>query len=266
MTDGPERMVGKRNGNAESSVSELASRAIAALASSRSSGRVPVSEQLVSQLTKAAYAQAETAIQSAITDIRRSGISADEILDFYIPEAARRLGDAWTEDTLGFAEVSIGTARLQRTLRDLAINPRDRGFDAHSTHSLLVSALGSEAHTLGAMTLSEQLRRRNFSVRLLFGEPEHVIVQTVTSGQFHAIFLSAAVVESLAVLRGLIEKLRATAHDNTPILVGGAVCGLGTDIVSLTGADFSTSDVNEAIRLCGLTSSLEGAKARAMLE
>lgn len=266
MTDGPDRLIGKRNFSTETSVSELASRAIAELASKRSSGRPPVSERLVAQLTEAACSLGDEAVRGAITDIRHSGISTEEILDFYIPESARRLGDAWCDDKLGFAEVSIGSARLQRALRALATDPRDADFAPHDSHSLLVAALGTEAHTLGAMTLTEQFRRRGLSVRLLLGEPESRIIRTVAEGQFDAILLSAAVIETLADLRGLIKKLRSSAGGKIPILVGGTVCGTGTDVKKLTGADYTTSDVNEALRLCGLTGALKGARLRATSE
>ena len=266
MTDGQEREIGRIVPGDDSSFTRLASRAVSELASTRVGTHSPVSERLVVQLAKAACGPGDRAVHGAIADIIRTGVTAEEILDFYIPEAARQLGDGWCEDTLGFAEVSIGAARLQRALRGLAIAPRDGRFAVHENHSLLVAALGHDTHTLGAMTVTEQFRRRGISVRLLLGEPENKIIRTVADGQFDAVIFSIAVIENLSELGSLIGKLRRVSDARIPILVGGAACGMSADIKKATGADHSTSDVNEAIRLCGLKSSSKGAKLRATTE
>ena len=178
------------------------------------------------------------------------------------PEAARRLGEAWCSDGAGFADVTIATARLQRSLRMLAEAPRSRRPMGRAEASVLVAVIEGEYHTLGAMVLTEQMRRRGVSVRLLLGEGDATILDTVADGHFDAIFLSVAVAEKLAHVRDLVEKTRRVAQHGVPVVVGGAIGQFGPDIKTVTGADHVATDAREALRLCGLTISHHGADQR----
>lgn len=252
MTDGQGPYGLKPEDSTENTVASLASRAIAVLASKRFHGRSPASETLILDLVDAARSGGETALNQAIAKLSRAGIPNEEIIDFYIPEAARRLGDDWCSDGLGFAEVTIGSARLQRAVRSLSAPPRYADTVGDAERSVLVVVMEDHFHTLGAMVLAEQLRRLGVSVRLLLGETERRVLHTVASGNFDAIFFSVAVVERLAGLRELVEKTRDVSPDPVPIVVGGAVGHLGTDVRKVTGADHTATDPREALRLCGL--------------
>ena len=54
-----------------------------------------------------------------------SGISSADIAEDYVPLAARKLGEAWVDDTLSFSQVTIGAARLQEIVR--VARPADVG-------------------------------------------------------------------------------------------------------------------------------------------
>ena len=260
MTDGPD-ITGLRRGDAaEETVATLASRAIAVLASKRAQGRPLLSERLVVELVEMARRPEPEALDGAITDILHSGVPGEEIVDFYIPEAARRLGEAWCVDGVGFADVTIASARLQRMLRRLAGEPPARMGEP--VHSVLVAVPAGEHHTLGAMVLTEQFRRLGLSVRLLLGESDRRVVATVAEGHFDAIFLSVGGTERLAHARDLVEKSRRAARQGTPIAVGGAAAHTGTDIGKITGADVVATDPKEALRQCGLKISVRGARQR----
>lgn len=240
------------------SVTSLAETALAVLASKSASGRPPMSEDLLADLTDAARARNGTAVDAAVEHLFRVGIPAEEIMDFYIPEAARRLGEDWCSDAMGFAEVTIGSAHLQRALRGLMARAGDPGLARRAQNSVLVVVMENHYHTLGAMVVAHQLRRLGASVRLLLGEADRRVLQTVASGHFDAIFLSIAMVERLSALRDLVEKIRQTLPAPVPIVVGGAVGNLGTDVGEVTGADYTATNANEALRLCGLTVTAPG--------
>lgn len=263
MTDGYQFSSHKPDEESEANVTNLAERAIAMMASKRQQGREPFSERLIARLIAAARDRNDAAVQGAVTDILNSGIPTDEVLAFYIPEAARRLGDGWCEDGLSFADVTIGTARLQRALRLIAVGPRAAPDAGATKNSVLLVVMEGEHHTLGAMVLAEQFRRFGISVRLLLGEGAGRVIQTVATGDFDAIFLSVGSAAKLAEARGLVEKVRSAKGRSTPVVVGGAVGHSVEDVTKATGADYSATDPHEALRLCGLKTSDLGARQRA---
>ena len=260
MTDGQDPFRPKPDDSAGQSVASLASQALALLASKQTGKRALLSERLIARLADAAIDPGEGAVRSAVTDLRHSGIPPEEIVDFYIPEAARRLGEAWVADGLGFAAVTIGSVRLQQALRGLCV----RGSGT-SDLSALVTLVRGETHTLGALVIADQLRREGVSVRVLFGETPETVQRTVASGQFDAVFLSAAMTTNLADVRNLVERVRVASGGSVPVAVGGAIGYAQIDVGKETGADHAVTDVREAIRLCGLSGKTTPA-ARALTE
>lgn len=257
MTDRQDNFAGRRDIEGES-VTTLASRALEAIVSRKARGRSVLSERLMDQLVNAAHAARDDALDAAVSDLLHAGVPHSEALDFYIPEVARRLGDAWCDDRLSFTAVTIGTARLQRAVRRLSHD--SRGANEWATEgSVLVIAPEGQAHTLGATLVTEQLRRQNVSVRLMVGASERDILATVAEGSFDAVFISIAVEEALAQIRSLVKKLKPVIGGGVPVAVGGAVLNNGADVKKNTGADHVVSDVREALRLCGLTSSRQDA-------
>lgn len=263
MTDRSQKTDRSPDGSSGASVETLASRAIKALASKRASSHPILSEQLVTGLIQAARDEDDARIDMALAEISQSGIPADDVLEFYVPEAARRLGETWCSDGIGFADVTIAVARLQRAVRLWARAQRETAPRHSSDRSILISVVADDYHTLGAMLMTEQFRSLGFSVRLCLGETQRDMLRIVAEGSFDAILFSVAVVEKLAEVHDLVEKTRAASKGAVPILVGGAVCGSGLDVKRLTGADFTGSDAKEALRQCGLTISPRGARPRA---
>ncbi|MEL6642443.1 MAG: cobalamin B12-binding domain-containing protein [Pseudomonadota bacterium] len=266
MTDRQDSRRLRTEGGAAPTFESLAEHAIAMLASKRAPGGLVLSERLVLDLIDGAQADDPDRLRTAVVDLTHTGIPPEEIIDYYIPEAARRMGEQWCEDQMGFADVTIGVARLQRAMRDLSIDPRQHANAGRGTVSILVAVAEGDYHTLGAMVLTEQFRRIGVSVRLLLGDDARDTQRIVATGDFDAIFFSLAVAEGLGPLRDLIDQVRQVLPKPTPIVVGGAVGTSGLNIKKLTGADHATTDLKEALRLCGLKISPQGARQRATSE
>ncbi len=184
--------------------------------------------------------------------MRAAGIPWEDFADLYIPEAARRLGALWCEDELGFADVTIGTARLQAMLRDTLPDPEARNVASAFAPGVLVAVRRDDYHTLGAMVAAARLRRAGVSVRLSLGQPDAEIVRLLARGAHDALFLSASCSRTLDSLRDLIEKVRTGAGRSVPVVVGGTILLSDGDVRARTGADFALTDPLEALRLCGL--------------
>jgi methanogenic corrinoid protein MtbC1 len=251
MTDGPDFMRKGQRTAPEGPVESLASEALKALARQRGSGTKSISIRYVELLQSAVLRESDDARGRLIDRMIADGTTVEDIIDRYIPEVARRLGEAWCSDMVSFADVTIGSARLQGMLRDLTRRTMLRP-QGKSAAGVAVVVLADEYHTLGAMVLTSQLRRLGISVRLLLGATEEDAIRNVRADKFDAVLISASHSHSLSELAKFIKNLKREAGGNTPIVLGGPILCVKEDVKSVTGADHTTSDVVEALRLCRL--------------
>ena len=263
MTDGPETTrKGQRNDTGKS-VESLASEALKVLARSRVTRARSVSDRHVAALRHAVTDMDFDSRRTVVQDLLKEGVSQTELIDLYIPEVARQLGDEWCKDQTSFADVTIGAARLQGLLRELLEDTLQKSPKRNAS-GVAVVVISDEFHTLGALVLTAQLRRLGVSVRLLLdSDPDDVLRSLSGDDRFDAIMISASHVETLTQLARFIERVKTKMKRDVPIVVGGPVLGTGRDVKAVTGADFATSDVVEALRLCQLRISPHVAVANA---
>lgn len=180
------------------------------------------------------------------------GVSREEVIDLYIPTVARQYGVEWCGDQLGFSDVTIGTARLQSWLREL--EPRAAADQAplFAPEVLLVVPRGSY-HTLGAMVAASQFRRLGVLVRIAMGDDPNSVGRMVRNQRFDMVAISASGAEKVEFLRLLINKIRTGVAPVPPVVIGGPILETQEEIGILTGADLVTSDPEEALNQCGLT-------------
>lgn len=238
-----------------SSVDALATRALSLVATKKSkSDRF---DQAAADLLHDAAADLITdTVPEAAAEMLSRGISAEMIADVYIPHVARQMGDEWCDDQLSFARVTIGAARLQSLLRSLGERwCSDANQDNAGARSAVVVIVAQNVfHTLGALVLSGQLRRMGLSVRLSIGSTPVELRAICQSVDFNAAFISATCGERLDSLREIVEIIKESRPERTPVVIGGNVLDIDEDIAALTGADLVTNDPVEALKHCGLTS------------
>jgi MerR family transcriptional regulator, light-induced transcriptional regulator len=263
MTDSTDSAIRARNG---AEVETLASRALGFLASKRISAVSLLSEDFLDELSRAVRSEDPGRRLAVVRDMLGARIRPEDITDFYIPEVARRLGAAWCVDGVSFADVTIGSARLQSLLKEIGGPWADELLLDQDAPGVLVVVLADEFHTLGAMVVCGQLARLGVSVKLAMGQAESDLLGTVAAGHYDAILLSVAQGERLATLKKLIVRIRAACIRPTPVVVGGSVVTRIADIKAKTGADHATTDAREALRACGLRISVPGARRRATSE
>lgn len=193
----------------------------------------------------------ETAKQ-VVHDLVASGVPAVDLADFYIPEVARKLGDQWCIDELSFANVTIGSARLQSMLRSLGPDWSGETTGQKATASILLVVPQEVYHTLGALVLGGQLRRKGLSVKLVLGgKPQDVAIH-VESAHYDCVFISSSRGETLESLHRLVEAVKTATLTPPPIVIGGTILEVEPieTITELTGADYATSIPEEALSLC----------------
>ncbi len=211
-----------------------------------------VSPSHISRLKSAALNPDRDAGLRALSALRENGIRDEDIADHYIPAVARDMGEAWCSDNMSFAAVTIGASRLQSWLRELG--PEWTG-DTNSTPDapmVILVVADHIHHTLGAMVLAGQLRRRGISVRLMLNTRPKEITQRLCNTSCDALFISASQGETLESLRKIVDSVRHSAAAGLPVVIGGTILTDEPAILALTGANFATNDPDEALALCGL--------------
>lgn len=209
---------------------------------------------LLKKLHAAAISPDAEACKRAVKDVVAKGTRPEDLSDHYIPAIARHMGDLWSADELSFASVTIGTSRLQAMLRTLGPDQSDLQMRDPNAPSLLLVVPQDVYHTLGAIVLSGQLRRKGMSVKLMLGgKPDDVAARTCRT-KYHGVFISSSLGETLESLRVIIDAVRASTDSPPPIVVGGSILDVETveNVTALTGADYATRIPEEALRHCGL--------------
>ena len=182
------------------------------------------------------------------------GFAAEDLIDDYIPAVARKLGNRWCEDTLGFAQVTIGVSRLQAMLRKIGEGWTNDSDLRPSAPSIMLIVQQDIYHTLGAMVLNSQLRRMGLSVRLMLGECAEELARQLNRTNFSAVFISSSCGETLHSLSRTVDVVKTSTLRAPPIVIGGTILDVETteNVTTLTGADYATKILGEALELCGL--------------
>lgn len=240
-------------------VEELAARAISVLASqsvAHGAGQAELRDRALADLCDAFVSSESEARHRALARLLDRGVSSEQLVNVVIPETARMMGDRWFANKLSFAEVTIGAARLQETVRSIALR---RGVSdiPPDAPSMLMIVPRLEHHTLGVFVAADQLRAKGVHVQIAVGMHDIEITHLVRKHRFPLIGISASSRRSLPAVRDLVTSLKSAVPKITPVVVGGGVTTLGVDVKSITRADFVTNDPQEALVLAGLVETSE---------
>lgn len=198
----------------------------------------------------------ETCDTAAIIDqMHKLRLTDDDLLNLYIPEAARLLGRKWDQDEMNFAQVTIGCARLQSVLHSLSdgwVGATKHPAPDHLQYDLmfLLATYKGDEHTLGIVSTAAKLRRRGYAVQLLLGATHEEIVQHVQKQTPDCMMLSCSSTEHLEKLAILCQETRAKIERAPVVAVGGIVLEQGQDVELLTDVDLATQDLQAVLHLC----------------
>ncbi len=216
--------------------------------------RHDVDDKLFAELKAAALNPDPAVCRNTIRSSVAQGNRPEDLADIYIPAIARDLGDQWCEDQLGFARVTIGVSRLQAMMRELGPSWASDNVSDPAAPSILLVVLRDVYHTLGAIVLTSQLRRKGYSVKLLLGGRPTDVADRILRTKYDTVFISSSRGETLESLRQIIDVIKTSMNNPPPVVVGGSILEVETveDLTALTGADFATRIPGEALKFCGL--------------
>ena len=256
MQDGHDTMSGSPADSVAGGVTDLAAAIVAKLAARDFKIDAPFSDVMVQRLTDAVQADSDSFIEALKPDFKRARITPAMLADIYIPEAARRLGQAWEDDQVTFADVTIGTVRLQSILRDISADwAADSRKVASFGGSVLLLLPEKEHHTLGPLVLTGQLRRRGVSVCLRLATADDDWKPLLRERHFDGVMVSVGWEGKIAACAQLVRLVKQMTKGKMPVAVGGAVLTRSDDILTCAGADVVTNDLDTALALFGLTAS-----------
>ena len=240
----------------------FASEVVSVLATRAAGGGRPC-ETLLCELIESAASVDPARIQAALARFRRARVSSATMVDFYIPAAARRLGEEWMEDRRSFSSVAIASGRLQTLLRELSAEwAADRADRRDGRPVVLLATPRGESHVLGAMVATSMLRRAGVSVCLRMAVDQREISALTAERAFDAAMLSVSCQDGVDAARELVKTIKDVRAE-VPVVLGGVGVGVGGDAGSWAGADLATSDMDAALRFCGFPGCVGRAAARA---
>lgn len=225
---------------------------VARVAAREATTRIALKDPLVDAMLAASQSADPLALSRLRSDFRRARVSNEVLADHYIPEVARRLGRGWEEDWASFAQVSIGSARLQALLRDIGAAWNADGAERQGGSTALLIVPGNDQHTMGAFAVSGLLRRYGTSVCLRIAPTPDQLAELLAQRRFDAAMISAACSETLDVCPALVKTLREETSNAMPIALGGSVLERETNFGAVSKVDIVTNDLPKAVSTLGL--------------
>ncbi|MEL6476922.1 MAG: cobalamin-dependent protein [Pseudomonadota bacterium] len=185
-----------------------------------------------------------------VEDLVRRGQALDRIYLGQVAGAARRLGVLWEEDTISFAEVSMGLSRLHMLLRRLSPSfGKDR---TAAGPTALLAVTPGETHALGIVITADFFARAGFATRVELAPTLDDLLDHLRDPELRLVGLSASASRFLPVMTETISALRrARADSPIAIMAGGAAFDRLEDrdaAARQVGADSIATDPEQAVQ------------------
>ena len=230
----------------------LARRAIADLARGGGAARVADLDATVATLSEAAILPDPAPFAQAVDRLIRQGIGTDTLIDIVLPETARRLGQHWCDDRLSFLDVTVGSARVQDALVAATRRARPAGPPPPDQPQAAIIVPLGEDHRIGAIAACHAFERRGVRMRLIVGQPEDALAETLREDGFVFAGFSVSSAKAMDLTTSLVENLRRKHEIELPMVLGGpASSGAPSDLAE-TNDVLVTSDPGAVIEALGI--------------
>lgn len=178
----------------------------------------------------------EEALTHLLT-LRNGGVALEHIYVDLLAPVARRFGDAWSDDTLTFTDVTEGLISLHGVVHALSRDSDGEPEAGKIKGRVLLTTLAEEQHTFGLLLLGDCFRRAGWDVwddRLgKSGDP----AEMAAKNQFDLVGLSLANSDLIGALKDQITRIRRMARGKPLIMVGGWMFAENPSLAMEIGAD-----------------------------
>ena len=176
-----------------------------------------------------------------------AGVSAEDLADHVIPQAARRLGACWDSSELSFARVTIASAWLQAMLGCLSQMHNRLEAGAGPTPGILVLSMRGDQHTLAWKLLTLQLRRLGYSAHAAPDVTGQQAAHIVGQASYDLVLVSASCRATLDGVGEMVTALNARKWHVPPVVVGGILLDTLPPDVRAAGVVALTNSLDEAL-------------------
>ena len=178
-----------------------------------------------------------------------AGMTPQSLYEECFTPAARLLGEMWETDDCSFYDVTVGTGRIQRMVRELSHRfLADQAFPGSMGRIILACAPG-EQHSLGVAILAEYFAKDGWDVHLSSGLGSVGLLDKVKESEYNLLGVSVSGSDRVAVVKREIQMIRQVSRNrDIKILVGGYVITADPSIVRRLGADGYATDATAAVR------------------
>lgn len=248
------------------SVTDLATRALAELATTSDKMSRATRGREAHALCDALFDPETTAYQQLIVRMIAEGLTSEDLLDQVIPDTARLLGQGWLSDERSFADVTIGTSRLQQTVRTIGARHEKDGLSIPTGHRALLILPDFEQHSLGSFIIANQLRRMGVWVQMAFDCETGNLSALLEDHPCSMIGLSLGSEQSLDHAPALVSKIRGLKPD-APIVLGGTILAdTPSDYAESIGADYIADTARDALDFCQIAMPQETTLSRQFID
>jgi len=205
-------------------------------------------DEEIDRITQLLLSTEDGAFELAITVLKTHGVSINYIILDLIPIIARRLGKQWEDDTLSFAEVSIGVNRLERVIHKLDYLFQVTQLEKRGNQSILITVFPESQHSLGTLILSNYFIHSGWRVYRPENTSMKSISQEIESHSHDAIAISVSCDEQLELLPNTISALREKSKNaNIKVLIGGPLYNKAPEKFAHIEADIKAFTPEESV-------------------
>jgi methanogenic corrinoid protein MtbC1 len=203
----------------------------------------------IDRITQLLLSTEDGAFELAITVLKTHGVSINYIVLDLIPTIARRLGKQWEDDTLSFAEVSIGTNKLERVIHKLDYLFQVTQLEKRGNHSILITTFPESQHSLGTLILSNYFIHSGWRVYRPENNSLKSISKELETNSRDAIAISISCDEQLQQLPNIISTLREKSQNpKIMVLIGGPLYNKAPAKFSHIQADITAFTPEESVQ------------------
>lgn len=236
--------------NRPDTVDALASTVISVLRERQTTSVDGLRQFVLDHMLRAVLHPGEFSADRLLAELRGYRLTIDAIIDLYVPTTARLLGEKWEDDKINFAQVTIGSMRLQSLLSEASAEAMYKGKPSENQIVSLVLIPQGEQHFLGASVLAGQLRRLGCDVAMSYDEDFRSLATRLLADTPDLILITSARRETLESVAQTVKTIRKSSTNPPLIAVGGSMQVPEEDVIELTGADFVTNAAEEAVARC----------------
>lgn len=211
--------------------------------------RLAVSSAEVQRFIAVLLAHDEQASTAYAKELTERGLSAEDLYEGLFAQAARTMGEMWSSDDCSFYDVTVGTGRIHRLIREFSHQFLADNHYPGATGRVLLSCANDEQHSLGIAVLAEFFVRDGWDVQIGPGLGSEGLLDKVRESDYNLLGFSVSVSSRISKLQQDIRRARQVSRNrDIRVMVGGQLITSDPSLAERIGADGFALDARTAIR------------------